>query len=414
LVTPGQGVGTVGARIVDGEVRQAGVLGSTGSLLSVSTADQDALSTVPADGQPHTIDLPDLGAYRVLASVRPGEAGTQDIVLTGLPMDGVTATLYKVATVEAALLAIAVLGTVVGGAVIIRWTLRPLRRVAATAVRVSQLPLHRGEVSVAERVGPDDVDPRTEVGSVGASLNQLLNHVEDALSARQESEERVRQFVADASHELRTPLATIRGYTELADRGGGELPDEVRHALGRILSETGRMSALVDDLLLLARLDSGRALRADPVDLAPLVVDAVRDAHAVSPERRWQLDFAGEEVVVLGDEPRLQQVLANLLANARIHTPPGTTVAVGLQRKDGRAVLTVADDGPGIPAEWQGRIFERFVRRDESRSRKSGSSGLGLAIVSAVLASHRGTIAVRSAPGRTVFEISLPALTANS
>jgi two-component system OmpR family sensor kinase len=254
-------------------------------------------------------------------------------------------------------------------------------------------------------------------------LNTMLDRVAGALSARHASETRVRQFVADASHELRTPLAAIRGYTELAQRKRHELPDDVAHAMSRVESETGRMTHLVEDLLLLARLDSGRALVREPVDVSRLVVDAVSDAHIAGLDHDWALDLPEEPVVVVGDEARLQQVLVNLLANARIHTPAGTAVTTSLSQEGDTAVLTVADGGPGIAADLLPEIFERFARGDSSRSRRGGaaatsspggSTGLGLAIVAAVVKAHDGTIDVRSEPGRTEFVVRLPAHTESS
>jgi two-component system OmpR family sensor kinase len=218
----------------------------------------------------------------------------------------------------------------------------------------------------------------------------------------------VRQFVADASHELRTPLAAIRGYAELSRRSRQPVSQEIGHVLNRVESEAERMTALVEDLLLLARLDAGRPLAHDPVDLTMLVVDAVSDAHAAGPRHDWQLDLPNEPVTVVGDGARLHQVLANLLANARTHTPDGTTVTVAVSTSGGDAVLRVIDNGPGIPAELQPHIFERFARGDSSRSRAAGSTGLGLSIVHAVVTAHRGRVTVDSVPGRTVFTVTLP------
>jgi two-component system OmpR family sensor kinase len=264
------------------------------------------------------------------------------------------------------------------------------------------------------RVPEQDTDTRTEVGQVGAALNQMLGHVSGALKSRQESETRVRQFVADASHELRTPLASIRGYAELARRDEHDA-QTVGHALRRVESESARMSTLVDDLLLLARLDSGRPLSADQVDMSMLIIDAVSDARVAGATHRWQLDLPEEPVTVIGDGARLHQVLTNLLANARTHTPAGSTVRCGLRTEAGPggtwAVITVTDDGPGIPAALQPEIFNRFVRGDSSRSRGAGSTGLGLAIVAAVVGAHRGTVTVQSRPGRTVFTVRLPGAT---
>jgi two-component system OmpR family sensor kinase len=270
------------------------------------------------------------------------------------------------------------------------------------------MPLDRGEVALSIRVPPADTDPRTEVGQVGSALNRLLGHVSAALAARHESEMRVRQFVADASHELRTPLAAIRGYAEVTRHSRDAVPPDVAHALRRVESETVRMTALVEDLLLLARLDAGRPLAAEPVDLTVLIVDAVSDAHVAGPRHRWRLNLPDDPVTVTGDAARLHQVLANLLANARAHTPPGTTVTTTLTSSDGTAVVMVTDDGPGIPPDLLPELFERFARGDTSRSRAAGSTGLGLAIVFAVVEAHHGAAAVESRPGHTAFTVTIP------
>jgi two-component system OmpR family sensor kinase len=218
----------------------------------------------------------------------------------------------------------------------------------------------------------------------------------------------VRQFVADASHELRTPLTAVRGYAELVRRRG-EVTPEVAHAIGRVESEAARMTTLVEDLLLLARLDSGRPLERSTVDLSRLVADAVSDARVAGPEHHWRLDLPAEPVTAPGDAARLHQVLANLLSNAGAHTPPGTTVTTKLSTSDGEVVLAVTDDGPGIPESLQPEIFERFARGDSSRSRAAGGTGLGLAIVVAVVAAHGGDVDVASRPGHTEFTVWLPA-----
>jgi two-component system OmpR family sensor kinase len=255
----------------------------------------------------------------------------------------------------------------------VRLSLRPLRRVTAVAADVTRLPLGAGEVALPHRVPAGD--PRTETGQLGVAFNRMLGHVESALARRHASEARLRSFAADASHELRTPLAAIRGYAELARRRGGTLPDEVGHALGRVEAEATRMTGLVDDLLLLARLDAGRPLAADPVDLTRLVIDAAGDARAAAPGHRWLLDLPGEPVTVRGDEARLRQVLANLAANAGRHTPAGTMVTFTLAQAGPEVVLTVADNGPGIPPALLPLLFERFVRGDGSRSRAAPGSG---------------------------------------
>jgi two-component system, OmpR family, sensor kinase len=313
--------------------------------------------------------------------------------------------------VEAAVAVVALVAAALAGTLIVRRTLRPLRRVAATAARVSALPLERGEVDLAERVSVADTDPRTEVGQVGAALNRLLDTVGGALAARQASETRVRQFVADASHELRTPLAAIRGYAEVTRRSRRSVAPDLAYAMGRVESEADRMTVLVEDLLLLARLDSGRPLARQPVELSRLVVDAVSDASAAGADHSWRLDLPDQQVTVVGDAARLHQVLANLLANARTHTPAGTTVTTSLDAgTPGEVVLAVLDDGPGIPAEALPSIFERFARGQRSRSRGAGSTGLGLAIVHAIVAAHGGAVQVTSRPGRTVFFVRLPSI----
>ncbi|MEU5675276.1 ATP-binding protein, partial [Micromonospora sp. NPDC047753] len=355
-------------------------------------------------------DLGDRGDYRAVARQYWGG----QVRVVAIPLSGVQETIWALVAAQAGVAAVGLLLAGVAGALIVRATLRPLHRVAATATRVTELPLDRGEVALAVRVPTADTDGRTEVGQVGAALNRMLGHVADALSARQASETRVRQFVADASHELRTPLAAIRGYAEVARRGRDEVPPDVAHALRRVESESTRMTSLVDDLLLLARLDTGRPLAVEPVDLTALLVDAVSDAHVAGPEHRWQLELPDVAIRVPGDAARLHQVVANLLTNARVHTPPGSTVTTTLAVDAASAVLTVADDGPGVPVELQPEMFERFARGDSSRSRAHGSTGLGLAIVAAVVEAHHGTVEVQSRPGRTVFTVRLPNPTADA
>ncbi|MFE9238624.1 sensor histidine kinase [Streptomyces sp. NPDC007007] len=548
----GQPLGTFGALVdADGEVTASKVVEDSGLRAQESaeplTAEQRAALEKAAPGAgdgTRSVDLPGLGGYRVEATT----TAEGDTVLVGIPSAEVSGALTTLIVVEVCVTAAGLIAASIAGTVLVGVALRPLRRVAATATRVSELPLHRGEVALLERVPDAEADPRTEVGQVGAALNRMLGHVGSALAARQESETRVRQFVADASHELRTPLASIRGYAELtrraggggahpepgsADRvagegtgcapaargaGAGSRPDPavlntgagpgpgfvarhagagpesdavIRHALGRIESEADRMTGLVEDLLLLARLDAGRPLSYGSIDLLPLVVDAVSDARAadgtggegpgveatgfvgtgfvgtgaegtgvegpscegrgvagpgpvgpgseetgfggprferagvVGPgaeagaRHRWRLELPGaaEPVTVRADPERIQQVLVNLLANARTHTPPGTTVTVSVQppaRGAGPVLLEVRDDGPGIPRELLPHVFERFARGDASRTRgadgggATGSTGLGLAIVQAVVAAHDGRVRVESAPGRTVFTVELP------
>jgi two-component system OmpR family sensor kinase len=402
---PGQGEGTLVARFTDGVCVYSAVIERSGDLSSLTDEQVDALSEVGVGSSPASVDVGgDLGSYRVVSATTPDG----DLVVTGLPLDSVDDAVGSLIIVEVVAGLIALLVAALAAAVVIRRTLRPLDRVATTATRVSELELSTGEVQLAERVPPEDTDTRTEVGQVGTALNRLLDHVEGSLSARQLSETQVRQFVADASHELRTPLASIRGYAELVRRQHSDVAPEVGHALRRVESEAVRMSVLVEDLLLLARLDAGRDLVTEEVDLAALVVDTVSDAHVAGPQHRWRVDLPGVGVVVPGDGLRLHQVLANLLVNARTHTPAGTTVVTRLRTEGGWAVLEVADDGPGIPPGLLAQVFERFARGDSSRSRQAGSTGLGLAIVHAVVTAHHGTVTVASEPGRTVFTVRLP------
>ena len=404
---PGQGLGGLSALIVDGEVVSSGILAPTSGnsvrCTPLPTASDAALTALSTDGSVSTVTVEGVGDYRAIAGRTPD--GT--VVVSGLPLAAVHASLVQLGIIMGIVTGIALLVGVLVVFWIVRRSLRPLDEVAATARRVSTLTLDRGEVDLGVRVPDRDTDTRTEVGQVGAAINQMLGHVSHALVARQASETRVRQFVADASHELRTPLAAIRGYAELARREEDDAAG-VAHALRRVESESARMTTLVDDLLLLARLDSGRPLSQEEVDLTMVVVDAVSDARVAGPDHRWQLDLPAEPVTTIGDPARLHQVLANLLANARTHTPAGTTVWCGLRTEPGASVVTVTDDGPGVPPALQPEIFNRFVRGDSSRSRAAGSTGLGLAIVAAVVTAHRGTVSVSSRPGRTTFSVRLP------
>src|SRR5580692_718876 len=417
-----------------------------GGVCTLTAADQTMLVNLPAPGPPgsypphgpppdpptYTGTLASLGIEFMFTKV-PGPDHT--VLVTGLPLTTVNATLGHVENTEHVLFAVALGLAVILGAVLVQFSLRPLRRVAATATRVTELPLDSGEVTLP--AGVPDIDPRTEVGQVGAAFNRMLFHVERALSRRAASEARLRRFAADASHELRTPLSAIRGYAELALRHRGPVPEDVTHALTRVQSESARMSVLVDDLLLLARLDAGRPLEREPVDLSRLAIDVTSDARVARRDHHWRLDLPSDPILVRGDEHRLHQVLANLMSNAGKHTPPGSTVSVALSIQaaplvdspvapDGglvergvrpaapRVELSITDDGPGIPAELLPELFERFTRADTSRSRDldaaGKSTGLGLAIVDAVVAAHGGSITVTSRPGRTRFAICLPLL----
>ncbi len=381
--------------IIDGEDRSGAVV--TGRDDSDELTDEvlDQLAGVPTDGEIHQLDLDDLGDYRVVAVER--SFGTE---VTGLPTAPVNESIESLVVAEALLIALGALLAAGCGLLLVRRQLRPLNEVAATAHRVAELPLSQGEIDLSDRVPEHLTDERTEVGQVGAALNTLLDHVESSLDARHRSEQQVRQFVADASHELRTPLTTIVGYTELARTR----PDAqtTATALDKVEEEAGRMTSLVEDLLLLARLDSGRPLDREPVDLTRLLVDAVADARVLAPGHHWRIAVPDEPIEVVGDEQRLHQVATNLLTNARKHTPAGTTVTV-TGRADG---FDVHDDGPGFPADFVEHAFERFARGDVSRNR-AGGAGLGLSLVEAIVRSHAGTVGLTSEPGDTTISVRL-------
>ncbi|WP_232333657.1 sensor histidine kinase [Agromyces laixinhei] len=403
----GQSAGTLAAVVPDsGPADAAYIAEGAQGILTLGPGSTASLAAVPDDGQAHTIDMGrTLGEFRALAERKDVAPDTR--VVLALPLAEVNASARELA-VTIAVVALAGLVIALGfGSFIVRRALVPLSRMTETALHVSELPLDRGDVALAERVPVDD--ERTEVGRLGGAFNRMLGHVASALSAREESEQKVRRFVADASHELRTPLASIRGYAELTRLHGGALPPDVVHAIGRIESESVRMTDLVEDLLLLARLDEGRALAALPVDLGDVVVEAVGDAQAAGPGHEWEVRVPDVAAIVVGDEPRLRQVVTNLLANARVHTPDGTSIVASVRRDGAEIVLSIEDDGPGIPPALADSLFERFARGDSSRSRLAGSTGLGLAIVRAVTLAHGGTADVESEPGSTRFTVRLPA-----
>ncbi len=353
---------------------------------------------------PVTVDLGgDLGSFRVAAQ----EEGDTTMI-AGNSLSDVTATTGALTIILLTVAGLTLLLVIIALSVIVRRNLRPLDRVATVAQRVAGRRLADGAVEIPERVDEGDTDEHTEVGRVGSALNTLLGHIEAALASRQHSEEQLQRFIADASHELRTPLASIRGYAQLSLGEGAPMSPTQQRSFDRIAAESERMSSLVDDLLLLARLDAGQPVRREPVDLTHLAIDAVSDAHAADESRNWALDVAEDPISVMGDENRLRQVLANLLRNARVHTPPGTIITTSLRVEDDHVLLEVTDDGPGVDPVVQDRLFERFARGDQARSREAGSTGLGLSIVYAIVSAHQGEITVRSRPGETVFTVRLP------
>lgn len=410
LGIPGQRAGTIAGTVgADGEVAAAQVITEEGTLRSLAADEYAPLNDISTDGVPRTVHLDGLGSYRVIVR-SPGadDVGSASALLMGLPLADADATVLRLALLIGVAGVVGVGLAIVVGTVFVRVALRPLDRIAKTAAAVSRLPLDSGAVALTMRVAGRDADASTEVGKVGGALNALLDHVAAALTSRQASEAKLSRFVADASHELRTPLASIRGYAELSRRAPEKLPDSAAHTFGRIEAESVRMSRLVEDLLLLARLDEGEQLHRGPVDLTQLLTDAVGDARAAGQEHRWRLRVPSEPVIVDGDAMRLHQVVANLLSNARVHTPVGTAVTASVRAAGRVAIVEVRDLGPGIDEAIAATLFERFVRGDVARNRKTGSTGLGLAITSAIVEAHGGSIAVSSGPGSTVFTVRLP------
>ena len=334
--------------------------------------------------------------YRVRASIERGRPGELLVVATSL--HNVDDTLHRLFLIEL-FVTLAVLAGLVGlGLWVVRIGLRPLREIERTAAAI-------GAGDLSRRV--ERADPSTEIGRLGLSLNAMLGQIERAFKAREASEARLRRFVADASHELRTPLAAVRAYSELYRRGAATRPADLDRAMSGINRESERMSLLVEDLLLLARLDEGRPLERGRVDLAEVACEAVETARTVEPSR--PIDLEAEPAVVLGDRDRLRQVMDNLLANVRAHTPADGAVHVRVARNGTNAVLDVQDSGPGLDEEELEQVFERFHRGDPSRSRASGGVGLGLSIVAAVAEAHGGSASAESEPGHgSTFRISLP------
>jgi len=336
--------------------------------------------------------------YRVLATA--DDDG--DTLYVAFPTTELDETLHRLVGIELVFSAAVLLFLALLSLAVVRLGLAPLERIAATAGDIAGGDLSR-------RVEP--AEPDTEIGRLGLALNAMLAQIETAFAERGASEDRLRRFIADASHELRTPLTAIRGYAELFRRGAAERPEDLARAMRRIEDEAARMGLLVEDLLLLARLDQGRPLERQPVDLVTVAGDALADLSAVDPARPVTYEHP-DSLVVTGDEARLRQVAGNLLANARVHTPEGSAVHVRVRADDGRAILEVADEGPGLPPGEEGRVFERFYRADAARARTGGNggTGLGLSIVAAIVAAHGGTVQAGSPPRGhgAYFMVALP------
>lgn len=453
LEAPGQTVGVLSVEVVDGQVRRASYLTPQGVAQDLPQQDVDALqvmnlteraSAVKAEeinqAPLHRVEL-SLGNYCVGAvelGVSGGSAGgaqpsggesdgaqgsdqnAQRVVVTGLPTAQVEHTRDVLIAGIAGGSAAALLVTAVLGLWWVRRSLRPLARVSSSAAQVAALPLESGEVPVRDHLVRGELaQPGTEVGDVGYALNLLLLNVDDALQQRNASEAQLRQFVADASHELRTPLAAVRGYADML-RLREHLTPEGRSALERLLAQAQRMGGLVDDLLLLARLDAGRAPETRPVDFDEIVAEAVMDATAAGPGHRWSLEVQQQPIRVRGDAVQLTQVVGNLLSNARKHTPPGTQVRITVGLEARHALLTVDDDGPGVAAQLRDHLFDRFARGDTARTfqgetaqvQPEGSTGLGLAIVRTVVEAHGGEATAESprtgSDHGTRFTVRLP------
>ena len=337
--------------------------------------------------------------YRVLAETLTRGPAAGDVAVLAIPLTDVQSTLDLLLLLETVVGVIVLLALALFAWFVIGVGLRPLERMGATANAIAAGDLSR-------RVEP--ATPGTEIGRLGLALNGMLAQIESAFAERTRSEQRLRRFVADASHELRTPLTSIRGYAELLRRGAAQPARDAALARRRIEEEAIRMSVLVDDLLLLARLDQGRPLEQAPVDLQKIARDACADAGAVAHQRQITLHTSGP-VVINGDDLRMRQVVANLVSNAIVHTPPQSPIEVSVGADSGRATLAVADHGRGLTEEEVGRAFEPFYRADAGRSRDSGGAGLGLSIVAAVVAAHQGTVEVLETPGGgATFRVDLP------
>ena len=384
-----------------------------GTVAQLRAGDDTVLSRLPGTAQPPATvpsgfseaGVRGAGDYRLMRVPLRGLSGpdavgqpTRGSLVVGIPLGDVQDTLTRLVWIELAVGAAVLAAMGLLALWLVRLGLRPLTRIEQTADAIAAGDLTRR----VEESGP------TEIGRLARALNAMLSRIEAAFAERREAEQRLRRFLADASHELQTPLTSVRGYAELFRRGAAERPADLATAMSRIESEATRMSGLVDDMMLLARLDQGRPMERGPVDLSAVARDLVADARAIEPERPLALEPAGP-VVVSGDEMRLRQVVANLLANARVHTAPGTPVTVRTAIDGPDAVLEVRDRGPGIDAENLERIFERFFRADPSRARASGGNGLGLSIVAAIAEAHGGRVEVDSAPGQgATFRLVLP------
>lgn len=400
IKVPGMPFGTVIAIDPGSGIAYASVVGD-GQVDRISDTAVRQLLDVAADGAKHNLELDSLGQYRVQA--RTSSIG---LVTVGLPTGEIDKNIGRVTIFASGVALLATIITALITREVLSRATRPLVALTNTADEVSALALDRGLVAVP-RVPASTLPESNEVTRLSAAFNQMLVNVENAFASREASETKLRRFVADASHELRNPLAAIRGYAELAQRHPEQ--DDAQFAMGRIESESERMSKLVNDLLLLARLDSDSHIEPTRVDAVEVVVNAVSDAQAASRDHRWLLDVPNSEMPVLADPNQLHQVMVNLLSNARTHTPAGTSVHASVHAEGDRVLIEVADDGPGISEAALPHVFERFARADSTRAHSAAqSTGLGLAIVRAIVESWGGEAEVQSKPGLTTFRIAIP------
>ncbi|MBD8103818.1 hypothetical protein PlfCFBP13513_15070 [Plantibacter flavus] len=367
-----------------------------------------AASTEP-DGGLFTISI-DGNQYRSLATYYDYDSngrGAGGVVVVGVEETPIVSTLITLLVTTCVMSLVAATVAAVLGYRSVRRAMVPLEQIVEISDEVATMPLSSGAIIIGRRLNPVELGERTEAGMVGLALNRLLDNVEMSLDARFQTEEAMRRFVAEASHELRNPLASIRGYAEHNARAS-DVPDEVRRGLSRITSESIRLSSLVADLLTLAKLDAGRDLARSPTDLSLLLVETVEDARIASPERVWTFKLPPTPVIVESDEAAIRQVLINLCANAREHTPAKTAVTVSLIPGTEFVAIEVADQGPGIAPEIVPRIFDRFSQGRVDSSRRTGSVGLGLAIVDATVQALGGTVSVLSSVDGTTFRVQIP------
>ena len=419
--TENQRIGALNLIVVGGKTWEAQVMTADGNPVRL---DQDTIATLLAsvheEPGPYNIYLGELGMYRVLAqAVTDGENDGYAIV--GQSLSDVARTTRNLVSLFALTALAGILVASVASAMMVRRTLRPLRALQTTAATISETPLTSGVVTLPERVTGKEYVPGTEVGDLAESFNQMMDHVEHALVHREQSEEKLKRFAADAGHELRTPLATVSGYAEFAQRHNDELPEDVRRSLDRIRSESKRMASIVENLLLLARLDAGEVAPEGSALVAPIILECVSDARVTGADKFWRIEVPDDAAHIEAAIPEdaLRQALTNLITNARLHTPEGTTVCVSLAMStDAQCVIRVEDDGPGIPPDLAQTVFDRFVRGDAARSPLADtcapgeaaprSTGLGLSITEQIIRNSGGTVTLDSIPGRTVFSIWLP------